>query len=134
MTAERLNPPDLYTAVEYGFSHAVVSSGTKTIHCSGQVAWDQDHTLVGEGDLAAQAEKALSNLTAVLAAARATPADVVRLRTYIVDHTPDKLMTIAPAMQAFYGDAMPAANTVVGVPALALPGFLIEIEATAVVD
>lgn len=134
MTAERLNPPEMYSSVEYGFSHAVVSTGARMIHCAGQVAWDRDHNLVGEGDLAAQAEKSLSNLKAVLAAAGATPADVVRLRTYIVDHTPDKLMTIAPAMQAFYGDALPAANTVVGVPALALPGFLIEIEATAVVD
>lgn len=134
MSAERLNPPDLYTSVEYGFSHAVVSKGAKTIHCAGQLAWDKYHNLVGENDLAAQAEQAFANLKTVLTAAGATPADVVRLRTYIVDHTPDKLGMIAPAMQAFYGDVLPAANTVVGVPALALPGFLIEVEATAVVD
>lgn len=131
---DRLNPPDLYTSVEFGFSHAVVSRGGTTVHCSGQVAWDRDHTLVGEGDLAAQAQQALTNLKAVLAAAGAGPQHVVRLRTYIVDHTPDKLGTIAPAMMAFYGDVLPAANTVVGVPALALPGFLIEVEATAVID
>jgi enamine deaminase RidA (YjgF/YER057c/UK114 family) len=133
MPAERVNPPGLYTSVEFGFSHAVVSTGTKTVHCAGQVAWDRDHALVGDGDLAAQAAKALENLKAVLAAAGAAPKDVARLRTYIVDHTPDKLMTIAPAMAAFYGDVLPAANTVVGVQALALPGFLIEIEATAVI-
>lgn len=131
---DRLNPSDLYTSVEFGFSHAVVSRGGVTIHCAGQVAWDRNHALVGEGDLAAQAAQALANLKAVLAAAGATPAHVVRLRTYIVDHTPDKLGIIAPAMAAFYGDVLPAANTVVGVPALALPGFLIEIEATAVID
>lgn len=131
---DRLNPPELYTSVEFGFSHAVVSRGGTTIHCSGQVAWDKDHRLVGEGDLAAQAHQAMANLKAVLAAAGATPAHVVRPRTYIVDHTPDKLGTIAPAMMAFYGDVLPAANTVVGVPALALPGFLIEVEATAVID
>lgn len=131
---ERLNPPELYTSVQFGFSHAVISRGGVTIHCAGQVAWDKDHTLVGSGDLAAQAEQALANLRAVLVAAGATPAHVVRLRTYIVDHTPDKLGVIAPAMAAFYGDTLPAANTVVGVPALALPDFLIEIEATAVID
>ncbi|MFN3641494.1 MAG: RidA family protein [Gemmobacter sp.] len=131
---ERLNPPDLYTSVEFGFSHAVVSRGGTMIHCSGQVAWDKAHALVGAGDLAAQAHQAMANLRAVLAAAGATPAHVVRLRTYVVDHTPDKLGTIAPAMAAFYGDTLPAANTVVGVPALALPGFLIEVEATAVID
>jgi len=131
---DRLNPADLYTSVEFGFSHAVVSRGGTTVHCAGQVAWDRNHALVGEGDLAAQAQQAMANLKAVLAAAGATPAHVVRLRTYIVDHTPDKLGTIAPAMMAFYGDGLPAANTVVGVPALALPGFLIEVEATAVID
>lgn len=131
---ERLNPPDLYTSVEFGFSHAVISRGGTTIHCAGQVAWDKDHKLVGEGDLAAQAVQALANLRTVLAAAGATPAHVVRLRTYILDHTPDKLGVIAPAMIAFYGDTLPAANTVVGVKALALSGFLIEIEATAVID
>jgi enamine deaminase RidA (YjgF/YER057c/UK114 family) len=133
MPADRLNPPDLYTAVEYGFSHATLSRGGTTIHCAGQVAWDRDHRLVGEGDLAAQCAQALANLRAVLAAAGATPADVVRLRTYVVDHTPDKLGTIGPALAAFYGDALPAANTLIGVQALALPGFLVEIEATAVV-
>jgi enamine deaminase RidA (YjgF/YER057c/UK114 family) len=134
MPAERLNPPDLYTSVEYGFSHAVVATGRRTVHCAGQVAWDRNHNLVGEGDVAAQAQQALSNLKAVLAAAGATPADVVRLRTFIVDYSPDKLGAIAPAIGAFYGDALPAANTVVGVQALALPGFLIEIEANAVID
>jgi len=34
-------------------------------------------------------------------------------------------------MTEFYGDVEPAANTLVGVQALALPEFLIEIEATA---
>jgi enamine deaminase RidA (YjgF/YER057c/UK114 family) len=131
MPARRLNPPELYTAVEYGFSHAVESAGPRLLHCAGQVAWDRDHVLVGEGDLAAQTDQALANLRAVLAAAGATPADVVRLRTYVVDHTPDKLGVIGPALGAFYGDAEPAANTLIGVQALALPGFLIEIEATA---
>ncbi len=131
---ERLNPAELYTSVEFGFSHAVISRGGTTIHCSGQVAWDKNHALVGPGDLAAQTVQALANLKAVLHAAGAGPAHVVRLRTYIVDHTPDKLGVIGPAMAAFYGDTLPAANTVVGVAALALPDFLIEIEATAVID
>jgi enamine deaminase RidA (YjgF/YER057c/UK114 family) len=91
MPAKRLNPPELYDAVQYGFSHAAEATGGRTIHCAGQVAWDKDYTLVGEGDLAAQARQCLANLRAVLASAGATPADIVRIRTYVVDHTPDKL-------------------------------------------
>ena len=71
------------------------------------------------------------NLKAVLEAAGATPADVVRLRTYVVDHSPEKLGPVLGEVAAFFGDATPAPNTFIGVACLALPDFLVEIEATA---
>lgn len=131
MPARRLNPTDMYDSLRYGFSHATISETGRLIHCAGQVAWNAQGELVGPGDLAAQAAQALRNLGAVLAAAGAGPADVVRLRTLVVDHTPDKLEPITRAIEVFFGDALPAANTLIGVQALALPDFLIEIEATA---
>ncbi|MGI9412087.1 MAG: RidA family protein [Hyphomicrobiales bacterium] len=134
MTRDVINPDDMYNSVEFGFSHAVAHRGGRTIECSGQVAWDDDRNLVGEGDLAAQAAQSFRNLKKVLAHAGATPGDVVRMRTYVVGHTPDKLAVIGPAIAEFFGDALPAANTLVGVEALALPEFLIEVEVTAVVD
>ena len=127
-----INPDSLYNSVQFGFSHAVKSEGTTMLHLAGQVAWDSECNLVGEDDLAEQAQQALSNLKAVLADQGATPADVVRIRTYVVDYSPDKLEVMDPAFAAFWGDATPAANTLIGVQALAMPGFLIEIEATAV--
>lgn len=134
MAREVINPDDMYNAVEYGFSHAVAHSGGKTIECSGQVAWDDERNLVGEGDLTAQTAKCFDNLKRVLAHAGAAPADVVRMRMYVVGHTADKLGIIGPAIAEFFGDDLPAANTLVGVDALALPGFLIEVEVTAVVN
>lgn len=131
MTVTRINPPALYDSVGYGFSHATLQEGGRTLHLAGQVAWDKDCNVVGGNDLAAQTKQALANLHAVLAEAGATPADVVRLRTYVVNHTPDKLGVVLPAIGAFFGDAVPAPNTFIGVAALALPDFLIEIEATA---
>lgn len=127
----RLNPSTLYDSVGFGFSHAAIQEPGRTLHLAGQVAWDAQGALVGPGDLAAQTAQALANLKLVLDAAGATPADIVRLRTYIVAHTPDKLGVILPLLGAFYGDAVPAPNTVIGVATLALPDFLIEIEATA---
>ena len=129
---EKINPPELFSSLQYGFSHAVIHSGKRTIECAGQVAWDRDCKLVGEGDFAAQARAAFKNLQTVLEAAGATPADVVRLRTYIVDHDQQKLEALGPVMSDFYGSETPAANTLIGVQTLALPGFLIEVEATAV--
>ena len=133
MRAERVNPPTLYESVQFGFSHAVRQKGGDTLHLAGQVAWDKEGKLVGAGDLAAQTRQALANLREVLAAAGATPADIVRLRTYVVDHSPDKLGPVLGEIGAFYAGALPAANTFIGVKALALPDFLVEIEATAVV-
>jgi len=131
--AERVNPQSLYNSVQFGFSHAVRQKGGDTLHLAGQVAWDKDGKLVGAGDLVAQTRQALANLREVLAEAGATPADIVRLRTYVVNHSPDKLGPVLAEIGAFYGGAVPAANTFIGVQALALPDFLVEIEATAAV-
>jgi len=134
MTRKAINPDSLYGSVQYGFSHATKSAGGTTIHCAGQVAWDKDYKVVGAGDVGAQARQALKNLKAVLAAAGATPADVVRIRTYVVNHSPELLGPVGAALAEFWGDVVPAANTWIGVQALALPDFLIEIEATAQID
>jgi enamine deaminase RidA (YjgF/YER057c/UK114 family) len=131
--AERVNPATLYNSVQFGFSHAVRQKGGDTLHLAGQVAWDKEGKVVGGGDLAAQTRQALANLREVLAAVGATPADIVRLRTYVVNHSPDKLGPVLGEIGAFYAGAVPAANTFIGVQALALPDFLVEIEATAVV-
>lgn len=134
MTNTKINPAGMYDAVGYGFSHAALHEGGRMLHLAGQVAWDKDCNVVGGADLAAQTRQALANLKAVLAEVGATPANVVRLRTYIVDHSPEKLGPVLGEVGAFYDGATPAPNTVIGVQALALPDFLIEIEATAVLD
>lgn len=131
MNIERINPKELYDSLRFGFSHAALQNGGRTLHLAGQVAWDTATNLVGSGDYAAQTRQALANLATVLRSAGCTPADVIRLRTYVVNHSPDKLGMILAEIAAFYGDATPAPNTFIGVAALALPDFLVEIEAIA---
>lgn len=131
MKRRAINPEGMYQSVPFGFSHAVEQNGGRTLHLAGQVAWDAKGELVGAGDLVAQTRQALANLRTVLEAAGASPADIVRLRTYVVGHTPDKLGPVTEEIVKFYDGATPAANTFIGVQALALPDFLIEIEATA---
>jgi enamine deaminase RidA (YjgF/YER057c/UK114 family) len=133
MKITRINPASLYDSVQFGFSHATLQEEGKTLHLAGQVAWDPSGVLVGGGDLGAQTRQALANLRAVLAAVGAQPSNIVRLRTYVVNHSPDKLGIVLPQIRAFYGRAMPAPNTFLGVAALAQPDFLIEIEATAAI-
>lgn len=133
MSIERVNPPDLYNSLNYGFSHATLQTAGKTLHLAGQVAWDAQCNVVGGSDYAAQTKQALANLRAVLQAASCTPADIVRIRTYVVNHSPDKLGPILGEVGAFFGGAVPPPNTFIGVATLALPDFLVEIEATAAV-
>ena len=129
-----INPESMYSSIEFGFSHAALSSGGKLLHCAGQVAWDINKNVVGKGDLALQVRQALKNLSTVLESVGAGPENLVRIRTYVVDYTPDKLAAIGPELAEFYGDLLPAPNTLLGVQALAMPDFLVEIEATAVID
>ena len=131
MTNETINPESLYSSTQMGYSHAVKANGKFTIHCSGQIAWDKECNIIGVNDIGTQAVQVLQNLKAVLAQAGAGVEDIVRLRTYIVNHNPSLLEPVGKAIAEFYGSTTPAANTLIGVQALALPEFLIEIEATA---
>ncbi|HWU02795.1 MAG TPA: RidA family protein [Novosphingobium sp.] len=132
MTSTRINPETLYESTRFGFSHAALDEASGTLHLAGQVAWDKDYNVVGGADLAAQTRQALANIKAVLEAAGAGIVDLLRLRTYIVNYDLSKLEAVGGELAAFYGDVVPAPNTIVGVQALAMPDFLIEIEAVAV--
>jgi 2-iminobutanoate/2-iminopropanoate deaminase len=94
---------------------------------SGVVPVDGDGALVG-GDVIEQTRQVFANLAAVLAAARATFADVVKVNVYLTDIA-DRAR-INPVRQEIFGDVRPA-STLVEVSALAVPGAKIEIEAVA---
>lgn len=114
------------------YTHVVVSNRPTTVYVSGQVSADADGNLVGEGDLFAQTEQVLRNLGTALAAAGATFADVVKITTFVVDYNVEARAVMAKARAQFF-TGEPPASTLVGVSALALPGWLIEIEAIATV-
>jgi 2-iminobutanoate/2-iminopropanoate deaminase len=97
---------------------------------SGCVAVDADGKLVGEGDVVAQARQVFENIGLCLAAAGASFADVVKVTTFLTNI--EDRARINPVRQEFFGDARPA-STLVEVSALVLPGFLIEVEAVALV-
>ena len=117
-----------------GFSQVVIASGTRTIYTAGQVSIDEDGTTIGPGDLAAQATQAMHNVGLALAAAGASYADIVKITTYVVNYRPEHRAVVGKARAPFFVNRTPPASTLVGVSALALPDWLVEIEAVAVVD
>jgi enamine deaminase RidA (YjgF/YER057c/UK114 family) len=74
------------------------------------------------------------NVGLALAAAGAGFGDVVKITTYVVDYKPEHRTIVGQARAPFFAGGAPPASTLVGVAALALPEWLVEIEAVAVVD
>lgn len=116
------------------FTQVVAATGAKTIYISGQVSWDAEGVIVGEGDFAAQAKKAYENLVVALEAAGATPANVAKTNVYIVNYDPSMGRALNEARKAVFEGVTAPASTLIGVQALAAPEFMIEIEAIAVLD
>jgi enamine deaminase RidA (YjgF/YER057c/UK114 family) len=130
MPNEHINPPGVSTPT--GYTHVVSAPGGRIVFVSGQVAADASGQVVGEGDLARQADQVFENLKTCLAAAGATFADVTKLTTYVVNYKPEDRPIIVAARQRHLPAENPPASTLVGVQALAAPAYLLEIEAVAV--
>src|SRR3954451_23944250 len=122
-----VNPWEWSKAI--GFSQAVNLSGvSQVLVCSGQTATGDDGAPPTTGDMAEQVQKALDNLTTVLASEGMTMADVVRLTIYTTDV--DELLAAYGTASTFLGTNTPAV-TLIGVTRLAFPELKVEIEATA---
>ena len=131
MTIECINPPDL--PVPETYSQVVVATGTKMVFIAGQEPEDIHGNLVGAGDFSAQAHQVFANLGRALAAAGALPSQVVKITIFVVGYDRDYHVPIfEAARQTLFGDHRPA-DVVLGVSSLS-PGYLIEVDAVAVVD
>lgn len=126
---ETINPSTLHDPP--GYSHVVRVSGGTTIYLAGQVAWDSDRNVVGPGDFEAQTRQVLTNLVAVLDAAGAKLADLVKIGIYVVDHNDEKIGIIRRVRDEYFGDMTPPVSTLLGVERLAAPGLMIEIDGIA---
>ena len=109
------------------YSQGIIS-GT-FLFTAGQIALDPATGQIVTGDVTAQTERVMRNLTAVLESAGASWADVVKTTVYLMD------MADFPRVNEVYGrmigDARPARSTVQvsGLPR----GVLVEIDAVAAV-
>jgi len=134
MPKEYINPNSLFTSLPLGFSQAVIATGRKMVFVSGQTAWDIRKNIVGGDSVLEQARQAFRNLEKAMDAAGGTLKDIVALRIYVVNYQAESGTAVGTALREFFSPQNPPASTWIGVSALAVPEFLIEIEATAVLD
>ncbi len=116
---------------ELNFSQAVeVIGATRTLYCAGQISGDADGNPLHPGDMEAQFHGALDNLELVLSAAGYALKNVVRLNYYVTDIPAFHEVKGRVGLRLETAGCKPT-STLLGVNALAMPGVMIELEATA---
>jgi enamine deaminase RidA (YjgF/YER057c/UK114 family) len=112
-----------------GYSRAVKIGNY--IEVSGTVALDENNLVIGEKDAYLQTKFILQKIETTLIKAGATLKDVVRTRMFVTDI--GNWQEVGRAHGEFFKDVNPC-TTMVEVKALIAPQFLVEIEATAIMD
>lgn len=132
MAIQKFNPDTL--PKPHGYAQVIVGTG-KLVFTSGQVGIDIDEKLVG-ADYRSQARQTAANVYAALAAAGAEAKDMVRLMLYVVDTSEENLeqVYIGLGEAAAEVGAKATTMTLIGVAGLSVPGAVVEMDATAVLD
>ena len=123
-----IQPQTVHDTVQYSYSHAVRMGDL--IFVSGQVGRDQNGDLVGPGDVRLQTEQAFKNLKAILEASGSGMHKVGKVTVFITK-LEDRAVVQEVRARVFKDTGHLPASTLAVVKNLALPEWLVEIEAIA---
>ena len=126
---EKFCAPGLFDPPTYSQGIKVTQAQT-ILFLSGQVAYMPDGTAAFRGDFKAQARGAYEAIRALVEAQGGTMDNIVKITTYVTDMR--YRVDLAPIREEFFGRKGPA-STLVEIPSLAHPDWMIEIEAIAVI-
>lgn len=101
------------------------------IFTSGQASITEQGEIVGLGDFDAQVEQTMKNVARVLELSGSSMKDIVKVNIYVTDIT--TFPKILELREKYFTNPWPA-DTIVEVTSLAIPGLMIEVDATAVVS
>jgi enamine deaminase RidA (YjgF/YER057c/UK114 family) len=125
-----INPAEL--GAPRGYSNGMLAAaGARLLFVAGQVGWNEDQRIVGDG-FAVQFARALANVVTVVREACGQPQHLARLTIYVVDRQEylASLAEIGAVYRGIMGRHYPA-MALVEVSALLEPGAKVEIEGTA---
>ena len=128
-TIEKFSAPGLFDPATYSQGIKVTQAQT-ILFLSGQVAYTADGSPAFRGDFKAQARGAYQAIKALVESQGGTMDSIVKITTYVTDMR--YRVDLAPIREEFFGRKGPA-STLVEIPALAHPDWMIEIEAIAVI-
>ncbi len=136
MTVRTFSPDSMFQPVPY--HHVSVGTGTRHVHVAGQISRDKDANHLATGDLAGQVAQVLRNTAVGLAAAGATFDDVVRLRFFLTNSTPEMFGDFMAGIQSVAAELglpspLPPVSAI-GVDFLFEPDVLVELEAYAILN
>ena len=112
-----------------GYSHA--SKAGNTLYIAGQIAQDVDGNLVGKGDFETQVRQVCENLKNIMEEAGGTLQNIVKKTTYLTHFS--YIDTYRRVRSEYFPEPCPP-NTLLIIESLALPEYMIEVEAVAVLD
>lgn len=127
---DKVNPDTLAPPVHGLYAQATIVPSGRLAFVSGQVALDRHGELVGTGDHAAQARQCFENLARAVEAVGAQPDHIAKMTIYVVGHRSELIEAIFNAgAEAFKREWPRCASTFIGVQALGLPEWLVEVDA-----
>ena len=130
MSIERINPDTLHSPP--GYHHVTIATADRLVFLAGQCPVRQDGSTPDQNDLDEQVRVTVSNCMIALAAAGASPSDVVRAVIYVVSSDNEVLSRVwSNLMNSELREAFSSASTLLGVAALGFSGQRVEIDLTA---
>ena len=133
MPERRYINPKMICAPPGNFSW--VAQAEKTVYLAGQVGIDKDGNSVGKGDAGAQVRQAFLNIDATLKELGGNLDNIVKVTTYVVGK--ENLAAARGGRKQIMDDGLmknKPASTLVVVAGLADDDWLVEVDATAVLD
>lgn len=127
----RFNPPTGWPQSGRAFNHGIVQPEGRALHITGQVAWDGEGNLIGEGDCEAQIRRCFDNVENILKAVGGRFEDIVSLTIYFLNR--GDLPVIQKVRAEKLAPEIAPASIIIQTPGLVTPELLVELVPVAVI-
>jgi len=124
-----LETNEVYKTQKLGFSQANMFNGL--LFTSGQVGWDKEFNLIGEGSFEEQLKQTFINLDKILQEGNSSFDNVILIRIYVKELDKAKRIEIGRMINKYYPNTYRPNSTLIGIANLAREDLLVEMEIIA---